>query len=317
MAFNLLGGGAITFIIIAAFLTVVVMLYRSFFGNKPLGDLLGGASKSIGGMLKGISNIRKKTPKQRNSERAYTESQRGVLKTVDTIGSQLDTVQSEHDFNPSRVKAIKPEIATIFEATHDQLVKSKLTLGEISSEGKNLKIDEAKKLIALQNSIESKVAFLQNRLQQHNLKFPEVQIITQLSEKIKKSSETLQDLEWKETQVITRILNILTARIKVIESLHTLIDATEKLLDQEPPLDHVQQIKDNIAKIKQTENILNQPGYSIDELLVAKDEIAQQLEAELVQVQQRSQAQEEIKGRAISFIQSRIRAGAASKKDLP
>src|SRR3989339_2229705 len=109
MAFNLLGGGAITFVLIGAILLMGFMFYRSIFGSKPLGDLLGSASKHIGGIFKGVANLRNSVKGMRNNERGYNKDRKKIAGISSSVDSQLKTVTEEKDFNSVRVNTIKEE----------------------------------------------------------------------------------------------------------------------------------------------------------------------------------------------------------------
>ena len=313
MAFDLLSGGAITFVLIAAVILVIVMLYRTFFGNKPLGNLLGSASKHIGGVFKGVANLRNSVKGMRNNERGYDKDRKEIAEISSSVDSQLEKVSEEKDFNSDRVNTIKKEINQIKSMALDDLKISNNLLKEAKSGSPIVK--GLKDIIPEQNLIESKVALLENNLRRHNLQFSELQMIKKLSEEIKKSSTTITELEMQETQIDFNLVEIINSRIPVIQQLLTLIDATLSLLDQDPPLEHVSEMEENINKIRAASSSLSQ--YSLDSLLERKDQIIEQISQELTQIQQRSVAQEEIEKRATIFIQSEIARGAASKKDLP
>ena len=313
MAFNLLGGGAITFVLIGAILLMGFMFYRSIFGSKPLGDLLGSASKHIGGIFKGVANLRNSVKGMRNNERGYDKDIKEIAEISSSVDSQLEKVTEEKDFNSDRVNTIKKEINQIKSMALDDLKISNNLLKEAKSGSPIVK--GLKDIIPEQNLIESKVALLENNLRRHNLQFSELQMIKKLSEEIKKSSTTITELEMQETQIDFNLVEIINSRIPVIQQLLTLIDATLSLLDQDPPLEHVSEMEENINKIRAASSSLSQ--YSLDSLLERKDQIIEQISQELTQIQQRSVAQEEIEKRATIFIQSEIARGAASKKDLP
>ena len=313
MAFDLLSGGAITFVLIAAVILVIVMLYRTFFGNKPLGNLLGSASKHIGGVFKGVANLRNSVKGMRNNERGYDKDRKEIAEISSSVDSQLEKVSEEKDFNSDRVNTIKKEINQIKSMALDDLKISNNLLKEAKSGSPIVK--GLKDIIPEQNLIESKVALLENNLRRHNLQFPELQMIKKLSEEIKKSSTTITELEMQETQIDFNLVEIINSRIPVIQQLLNLIDATLSLLDQDPPLEHVSEMEENINKIRAASSSLSR--YSLDSLLGRKEQIIEQILQELTQIQQRSVAQEEIKTRATNFIKSKIAKGAASKKDLP
>ena len=312
MAFDLLGGGAITFVLIAVVILVIVMFYRTFFGNKPLGNLLGSASKHIGGVFKGVANLRNSVKGMRNNERGYNKDRKKIAGISSSVDSQLKTVTEEKDFNSVRVNTIKEEINQIKSMALDDLKISNNLLKE--AKFGNPIVKELKDIIPEQNQIEAKVTFLEGRLMKHNLNFPELQVIKTLAEEIKSSYARIIELEMQETQIDVNLVEIINFRIPVIQQLLNLIDATLSLLDQDPPLEHVSEMEKNLIQIKATSSSLSQ--YSLDSLLERKEQIIEQILQELTQIQQRSVAQEEIKKRATIFIQSEIAKGAASRKNL-
>ena len=312
MAFDLLGGGAITFVLIAVVILVIVMFYRTFFGNKPLGNLLGSASKHIGGIFKGVAGLRNSVKGMRNNERGYNKDRKKIAGISSSVDSQLKTVTEEKDFNSVRVNTIKEEINQIKSMALDDLKISNNLLKE--AKFGNPIVKELKDIIPEQNQIEAKVTFLEGRLMKHNLNFPELQVIKTLAEEIKSSYARIIELEMQETQIDVNLVEIINFRIPVIQQLLTLIDATLSLLDQDPPLEHVSEMEENINKIRAASSSLSQ--YSLDSLLERKEQIIEQILQELTQIQQRSVAQEEIKKRATIFIQSEIAKGAASRKNL-
>ena len=312
MAFDLLGGGAITFVLIAVVILVIVMFYRTFFGNKPLGNLLGSASKHIGGIFKGVAGLRNSVKGMRNNERGYDKDRKEIAEISSSVDSQLKTVTEEKDFNSVRVNTIKEEINQIKSMALDDLKISNNLLKE--AKFGNPIVKELKDIIPEQNQIEAKVTFLEGRLMKHNLNFPELQVIKTLAEEIKSSYARIIELEMQETQIDVNLVEIINFRIPVIQQLLNLIDATLSLLDQDPPLEHVSEMEKNLIQIKATSSSLSQ--YSLDSLLERKEQIIEQILQELTQIQQRSVAQEEIKKRATIFIQSEIAKGAASRKNL-
>jgi len=312
MAFDLLGGGAITFVLIAVVILVIVMFYRTFFGNKPLGNLLGSASKHIGGIFKGVAGLRNSVKGMRNNERGYNKDRKKIAGISSSVDSQLKTVTEEKDFNSVRVNTIKEEINQIKSMALDDLKISNNLLKE--AKFGNPIVKELKDIIPEQNQIEAKVTFLEGRLMKHNLNFPELQVIKTLAEEIKSSYARIIELEMQETQIDVNLVEIINFRIPVIQQLLNLIDATLSLLDQDPPLEHVSEMEKNLIQIKATSSSLSQ--YSLDSLLERKEQIIEQILQELTQIQQRSVAQEEIKKRATIFIQSEIAKGAASRKNL-
>src|SRR3989344_1858448 len=256
MAFDLLGGGAITFVLIAVVILVIVMFYRTFFGNKPLGNLLGSASKHIGGIFKGVAGLRNSVKGMRNNERGYNKDRKKIAGISSSVDSQLKTVTEEKDFNSVRVNTIKEEINQIKSMALDDLKISNNLLKE--AKFGNPIVKELKDIIPEQNQIEAKVTFLEGRLMKHNLNFPELQVIKTLAEEIKSSYARIIELEMQETQIDVNLVEIINFRIPVIQQLLNLIDATLSLLDQDPPLEHVSEMEKNLIQIKATSSSLSQ-----------------------------------------------------------
>jgi chromosome segregation ATPase len=289
--------------------------WKLFFGNKTITGLLGGFTKGLGTAAKGIYDLRARSRKAKETEKNVSLGMDRAEQMSSTINSELDQIANDQDFNPERIKTLEQQFAVLNQELETEAKRNqeliKLDTENISALNNMLK--QGKEFLIAQNSIEGKLKFLEQRLAQRNIQHPELGQAFVMAEEIKKSSTKISGLEQQFIQSQQQIKVILETRKKLFEQCHAFATEITPLLEHEAPLTILPQLQDKIKKFTALIQEFQNPTHSLDNIFETFDPIAQQIQTELIQMQDRSQAQKSIIDRIKIFIQEDISKGKAEK----
>ncbi len=323
MALDFLGGGVMTFVLIAIVVIAVAFIWRSLFGSKSPTNLVGSIASGIGSVASGIGKgalevykIRANSKKEKGKEGEFSGSLNNAEKIANALKSEAERIAAEQNFNQERVKTMQQQLSDLSKELENEAKINQELIKIDSEEIQTLTnmINEKNNLFSQQNQIEQELNSLKEKLTKRNLTHQEIDQAFEMAEKIKSSSGSLTTFENQYKQLQQKIKDLLEVRTDLFSQGHTLFTEIEELLKNDAPLSIISELQDKLKKLIAFIQELKNPTNSIDQILSSLDPILQQIESELNQVRERIEAEKGILGRIKIVIQDDIAKGNLSKK---